>query len=159
MAGVVRLETNIQFREAEIQEVQAINDLVLEVFDKYIASGYSPAGQSTFRTYVNALLARLSEGISFCLVAILEGKIVGMIEVRNFNHISLLFVDDAYHKIGIAKKLVSSSIEKGKVIEIDVNSSPYAVNIYKRMGFQQLGEEQEKDGIRFIPMKKKVTIA
>ncbi|HWQ89143.1 MAG TPA: GNAT family N-acetyltransferase, partial [Desulfitobacteriaceae bacterium] len=57
----------------------------------------------------------------------------------------------------IAKNLITLAIEKVKVTEIDVNSSPYAVNIYKRMGFEQLDEEQEKDGIRFITMKKSIT--
>ncbi|AHF06017.1 acetyltransferase [Desulfitobacterium metallireducens DSM 15288] len=79
---------------------------------------------------------------------------IGMIEVRNQNHIALLFVDDRYHKKGIAKKLISLAIERAQVTEIDVNSSPYAVNIYARIGFQQVDHEQERDGIRFIPMKK-----
>jgi len=67
-----------------------------------------------------------------------------------------LFVDDRYHKNGIAKNLVSLSIKRAKVTDIGVNSSPYAVDIYKKMGFEQLDEEQEREGIRSIPMKKSI---
>ncbi|MFZ3103051.1 MAG: GNAT family N-acetyltransferase [Desulfitobacteriaceae bacterium] len=150
---------DIQFREAQPQDVQAITELVLGVFDKYVGYGYSLDGQSVFRMYClpNAMSTRLTEGTSFCLVAILVQKIIGMIEVRNGNHIALLFVDDRYHKNGIAKNLVTLAIEKVKVTDIYVNSSPYAIDIYKRMGFEQLEEEQERDGIRFIPMKKSIT--
>jgi len=155
------LENDILFREAQPQDVQDITDLALGVFDKYVGCGYSLEGQSVFRMYCdpNAMSTRLTEGTSFCLIAILEQKIIGMIEVRDVNHIALLFVDDRYHKNGIAKNLITLAIEKVKVKvkEIDVNSSPYAVNIYKRMGFEQLDEEQERDGIRFTPMKKSIT--
>ncbi|WP_094603611.1 GNAT family N-acetyltransferase [Sporomusa silvacetica] len=37
--------------------------------------------------------------------------------------------------------------------EITVNSSPYAVLIYEKMGFVRTDVEQEINGIRFIPMK------
>ena len=33
------------------------------------------------------------------------------------------------------------------------NSSPYAVEIYQKLGFHALSEEQKRDGIRFTPMK------
>ena len=35
---------------------------------------------------------------------------------------------------------------------ITVNSSPYAVDAYERLGFCKKGEQQEKDGIIFVPM-------
>jgi GNAT superfamily N-acetyltransferase len=156
---VITLENDILFREAQSQDVQAITELALGVFDKYVGCSYSLEGQSVFWKYCdpNAMSTRLTEGTSFCLIAILEQKIIGMIEVRDVNHIALLFVDDRFHKNGIAKNLITLAIEKVKVTEIDVNSSPNAVNIYKRMGFEQLDEEQERDGIRFIPMKKSIT--
>ena len=155
---LVTLEKEIQYREALPEDVQEIVELVLGVFDKYVGSGYSLEGQSVFRMYCHSdsMRTRLTEGSSFCLVAIFKQNIIGMIEVRNGNHIALLFVDDRCHKNGIAKNLISLAIEKSKVTEIDVNSSPYAVDIYRRMGFEQLDDEQIRDGIRFIPMKKSI---
>jgi predicted GNAT family N-acyltransferase len=36
---------------------------------------------------------------------------------------------------------------------VTVNSSPYAVEFYHKMGFVNLSDEIEKDGIRFTPMR------
>ena len=82
---------------------------------------------------------------------------VGIIGVRNETHISLLFVDSEYHKRGIATKLVRSMFDQtmrkyGKR-EMTVNSSPYAVGFYHKMGFVDTNTEQLTDGIRYTPMK------
>lgn len=150
---------NIQFREGHIDDVQLISKLVLCVFNKYVAPGFSPSGRQIFEGFVQpgAILERLEAGKSFNLVATENKQIVGIIEVRDGNHIALLFVDDCYHKAGIAKKLVTLAIERVEHDEITVHSSPYALEIYIKMGFQQLEKEQESDGIRYIPMKKRLS--
>lgn len=148
---------SIKYRAAQIDDVQLISNLVLSIFNKFISPGFSLNGRQIFQDFVqpSAILERLETGKSFTLVAALGEKIIGTIEMRDGNHISLLFVADNYHRVGIARKLVSLAIEKIKATEITVHSSPYALEIYKRMGFAQLEEEQEKDGIRYIPMKLK----
>ena len=86
-----------------------------------------------------------------------ENEIAGVISTRDVSHISLLFVDKKYHKKGIAKALFSELLTELKknpdVKKITVNSSPYAVEVYKKLGFKQTDEKQEKDGIIFIPME------
>ena len=42
--------------------------------------------------------------------------------------------------------------EKPDLVAITVNSSPYAVPIYERLGFRQTKPEQVVDGIRIVPM-------
>ena len=39
------------------------------------------------------------------------------------------------------------------IIELTLNSSPYAIPFYLKLGFEPTSEEQEIDGIRFTPMK------
>ena len=56
--------------------------------------------------------------------SILEEIIIGVIEIRNGNHIGLLFVDDRYHKNGIAKNLISLAIEKVKATLAKTLRSP-----------------------------------
>ena len=77
-----------------------------------------------------------------------------MIAVRNNTHITLLFTHENYHRKGIARKLfetVKNGLEKGTTIT--VNSSPYAVEVYKKLGFVIEEDEQTVDGIRFTKMK------
>ncbi|MDN5360294.1 MAG: hypothetical protein PWQ84_1357, partial [Thermotogaceae bacterium] len=47
-------------------------------------------------------------------------------------------------------KDVKSSSDKAT---LTVNSSPYAVGFYHKMGFKDTDNELEKDGIRFVPME------
>ena len=68
-----------------------------------------------------------------------------------------MFVDSEYHKKGIARRLVEKTFERtyekyGKR-EMTVNSSPYAVGFYHKMGFVDTDIEQTTDGIRYTPMK------
>ena len=83
--------------------------------------------------------------------------IVGVIEVRNSNHISLFFVKKEYQNQGVGKKLHELAIEKCKTLKpdvnvIDVHSSPYAVPIYEKLGFVKVSDEQVVNGMRFTPM-------
>ena len=68
-----------------------------------------------------------------------------------------MFVDKKHHKKGIARKLFNAVLEELKdnsnATQITVNSSPYAVNAYQHLGFVKTEEEQEKDGIVYIPMR------
>jgi GNAT superfamily N-acetyltransferase len=154
------VEKHIHYREAEIKDINAISMLVLRVFDKYVGSDYSQQGQDVFHSFMQPeiILKRMSTGYSFAIVTLHDAEIIGCIEVKNGNHISVLFVDDRYHRLGVAKRLISLAIEKASSTssfnEITVNSSPYAVDIYKKLGFLQLDQEVERDGIRHIPMKK-----
>lgn len=154
------MEKVIHYREAQLADVESISNLVVRVFDKFVGPGYSPDGQSIFRSYVqpDALQKRVSTGFSFIFVAIHDKEIAGVIEVKKVNHISVLFVDDRYHNMGIATRLISMAIERASndnsITEMTVNSSPYAVDIYKKLGFLQIDQEKEKDGIRHTPMKK-----
>jgi len=42
--------------------------------------------------------------------------------------------------------------KKNKISNITVNSSPYALEVYHRLGFIDKDREQTVDGIRFTPM-------
>lgn len=85
--------------------------------------------------------------------AYLNNKIVGVIATRNNgNHISLFFVDGKYHRQGIGRKLFETILQKSTGEKITVNSSSYAVEVYKKLDFESDTDEQIVDGIRFTPM-------
>ncbi|WP_349948938.1 GNAT family N-acetyltransferase [Lacrimispora sp. BS-2] len=74
---------------------------------------------------------------------------------------SLLFLDREHHRQGIGRKLFNTitSFYKNAGIyeEITINSSPYAVEVYHKLGFVDTDTEQLVNGIRFTPMKYKFT--
>jgi GNAT superfamily N-acetyltransferase len=81
----------------------------------------------------------------------------GVIEVRNYDHISLFFVSKNYQNKGIGKKLHELAVSKciaikPNVTKIEVHSSPYAVPIYEKLGFVKTSIEQVVNGMKFTPM-------
>jgi GNAT superfamily N-acetyltransferase len=146
------------FKEALSDQAALICNLIMECFNEFVAPGYSREGIQEFSKYVDpaAMRARL-KGNYFIFTALFKDHLAGMIEVRDNNHISLFFVERQFQNKGIAKKLLSLAIERCRknnpgVKIIEVNSSPFAVPIYTKLGFIKINEEQLKNGIRFTPM-------
>lgn len=138
--------------------------LVNKVFDEFVAADYSEEGKNTFTAYLNdkyeEVLSDLESGQKKLWGYYIDDKIVGVIGTRDTTHISLMFVDKEYHKRGIAKELfniVLDEINNDSINRfITVNSSPYAVEVYEHLGFVKTDEQQENDGILYVPMKHKL---
>jgi GNAT superfamily N-acetyltransferase len=124
--------------------------LVLDVFMQYEAPDYAAEGIDTF---VNFLHDESQIDALEMLGAFDGEKIVGVIATRgNGSHISLFFVDGALHRQGIGRQLFAEVLRRSPAQTISVNSSPFAVEAYRRLGFTPTGSEQVRDGIRFTPM-------
>ena len=153
------MNDNILIRTINENEWEEAMNLAWDTFILYEAPEYTKEGITSFRNFVRdpILKTLFIEGKYNVLAAFNNNIIVGIIGVRNETHISLLFVDSEYHKKGIARRLVEKTFERtydkyGKR-EMTVNSSPYAVGFYHKMGFVDTDIEQTTDGIRYTPMK------
>ena len=56
---------------------------------------------------------------------------------------------------GIGKRLFLYMLKDNQPEKLTVNSSPYAVPVYHKLGFCDVDEEQIVNGIRFTPMELK----
>jgi GNAT superfamily N-acetyltransferase len=146
------------YRPMQPDEAAAVCALVERSFNRFVAPGYSPEGCIEFLRYAQpeALLER-SHNRHFVLVAASGAHLAGVLEVRDFEHVSLLFVDEAYQRRGISRELFNRALdicrrERPGLAQVTVNSSPYAVPVYERLGFHSTAAEQEHNGIRFRPM-------
>lgn len=138
-------------------------DLVWRVFKKFEAHEYSAEGVNEFKSFIEpaSIKQRMTDKSIFIWGCFDKDKIVGVIASRPPCHISLLFVDEDYHRRCIARRLYNTVLDfyetrsrYGDIHhEMTVNSSPYAVKIYRRLGFTPVDTEQLVNGIRFIPMK------
>ena len=153
------MNDNILIRTINENEWEEAMNLAWDTFILYEAPEYTKEGITSFRNFVRdpILKTLFIEGKYNVLAAFNNNIIVGIIGVRNETHISLLFVDSEYHKKGIARRLVEKTFErtyeKYDKREMTVNSSPYAVGFYHKMGFVDTDIEQTTDGIRYTPMK------
>ncbi len=148
----------IQYRHIRRGEESAVAALVEAVFMTHIAPLYTQEGIEEFLGYaeVSEFTRRLQRE-HVILVAETDAQIVGMIELREQRHISLLFVADAYQGRGIATELLARAIQLCRRVNPDltaltVHASPNAAPIYRRLGFAPSAEEQVVHGIRYIPM-------
>ncbi len=132
--------------------------LAWTTFMKFEASDYSEEGVQSFLDFISdeKLYRMFLIGEYHVFVAVDNEKIIGVISLRARTHISLLFVDEKYHHRGIGRNLVNYAAmfvrEENKGKHITVNSSPYAENFYRRLGFKDTDTEQSKDGIIYTPM-------
>lgn len=118
---------------------------------QFEAPDYSVEGVETFKRtaiYNNDFLDSLN------MYGAYESEtLLGVIATRNKgNHIALFFVDGKHHRQGIGKKLFKIVLENSTAKEITVNSSPYAVEVYHRLGFVDIALEENTNEIRYIPM-------
>lgn len=148
----------VVIRKIRVDEWEEAMRIAWDTFIIYEAPEYSKEGIQNFKNFVKDPILKnmFIEGRYHVLAAFCDGLMVGIIGVRNETHISLLFVDSEYHRRGIARKLMYCMFEKTyeeyNKREMTVNSSPYAVGFYHKLGFIDTDVEQLTDGIRYTPM-------
>ena len=149
----------VSYRQIKQGEETAAFDLVSAVFKEFVAPLFSEEGVNEFQKFIriDALRDRLKAG-NLMLLAETEHKVVGFVEIRDKNHIALLFVKKSFQNRGIAKGLLRRAIKicrnrEPNIQKITVNSSPNAFPAYKKIGFKGVEVEKVVHEIRFIPME------
>lgn len=123
----------------------------MESFLEYEAPDYSEEGIEEFKKSIsdmNWVNAREFYG------AFNKNQLLGVIATKDISHIALFFIDGKYQKQGIGRKLYNKVELLNNKGYFTVNSSPYAHEIYKHLGFIDTDVEQCINGLRFYPMKK-----
>lgn len=123
------------FKQGDEKEIA---ELIKRVFSEFVASDNTPEGNQFFYEFLASgeILKRTINKIDNILVAKVNDKIIGVLSVKNGNHISLLFVDKKFHGRGIAKRLFNQYLRQVKntgIREMTVNASLYSVEIYKSL--------------------------
>jgi GNAT superfamily N-acetyltransferase len=149
----------IKIRSIAPTDAKAAAQLVAGVFSQDVGPSYRAEGVAEFLGYASpeAFAARLAKGHVGFVAEDERGELVGVVEVRDLCHVSLLFVSGAQQRQGIGKALISQAVaacRRGNqaTTTVTVNASPNSVAAYERYGFRASGPEQERDGIRFVPM-------
>ncbi len=140
------------------REVEEVTYLVIETFNEFVGVDYSEEGKNSFYEFINdgKIFTNMLLAHEFLITAKVNQEIVGIITTRERAHISLLFVRKDYQGRGISRDLLESLLDLTEKETLTVNSSPYALEIYKKLGFVIQENLQEKDGIKFIPMEMQV---
>ena len=133
-------------------ERSAAIDLVWNTFLQFEAPDYPEHGVDAFRAFI-------TDGGIFKTVeffgAFEDGDLCGVIAMREQRrHICLFFVPGEYQRRGIGRALWEHILAISDAAAITVNSSPFAVPVYRKFGFEAVGAEQMTDGIIYTPMRR-----
>lgn len=138
-------------RAAHAEELPVLREIALAAFACEVAPLLGEEGRAEYKRFTQpqAMEERVRSGNEF-FVWVAGESIRAMSEVRDRSHLVMLFVDPDAQGQGHGRDLLEHALQIGVVT---VSSSPNAVDFYAQHGFQPTGEEQEKNGLRFVPMR------
>ena len=136
-------------RRLSREEIPGALELCWRVFLEFEAPEYSEEGIAAFR----ASLDDEARTRKLHFYGAFDGDaLVGVLCMRQPQHIGGFFVDGAYHRRGIGKKLLAAMRRDYEKQVFTVHASPCAVEIYRHLGFVPTDGEQVTHGLRYTPM-------
>lgn len=139
----------MEIQKLRKMELPAAMDLCWRVFQEFEAPDYPPEGVEAFHTYIS----NAEQVKHLTAFGAWKGRnLLGVLAAAG-SHIALFFVDPAFHRRGIGRALFQAYLAAGDWDRVTVHSSPYAVEVYRHLGFSPTAAEQLwPDGIRYTPM-------
>ncbi|MBO5286968.1 MAG: GNAT family N-acetyltransferase [Clostridia bacterium] len=142
----------LEFKKIEKERNNEALDLVWQVFSIFEVPDFPPEGALEYKRIIDETRTLRNVEFYACLD---NDKIVGVLGMRDNNHIGYFYVDPQYHKRGIGKTLFNLMKGDYEKKEFTVNAAPYGVPVYRRLGFVETDTIQNLRGVIFTPMKYK----
>ncbi|MHC4398861.1 MAG: GNAT family N-acetyltransferase [Planctomycetota bacterium] len=145
-------------RLANVDDTAAISDLIRPLAERYIACDLSPEGARRLLASMTpeAVEGYLRSGYRYHVAQ--DGRrLAGVVAMCENRHLYHLFVAQEYQGQGLARDLWNvareACLEAGNPGEFTVNSSRFALGMYRKLGFAQSGPPENKQGVVYYPMK------
>ena len=145
-----------EFRSASRSDAGAISKLAIDTCEKFIFPDSSPDGRSNLENlYSQENLKSLMQAGHRFLISRLGDELVGAVAMNSEDRrIFLMFVAELFQRQGLGKMLITqllaSEIEQ-KIVTL--NSSLFAREFYRDLGFTVCGPVKRNQGIDYQPMK------
>lgn len=148
----------ITIRPATPDDAEPMNALVGSLMAFLLPDPEDPASAAPFLDEFTPAVFRgyLASDRYRYHVAERDGTLVGLVGIRDNEHLFHLFVAEHVHQQGLARRLWTLAKREAEAAGnsgyFTVNSSPYAVPVYRRFGFVATAPEQRENGVVFVPM-------
>lgn len=140
-------------RPARPDDLPAISAICIAAFNEAVAASLSAQGVATFMQVASAsAFAGRLPGDNHILVAEQDGRVVGVIGLKEGRHLAMLFVDPACQGQGIGHALFQAVLPQLRAPAMSVRASLNAVPTYQRYGFVIDGEVGEYNGLVYQPL-------
>lgn len=141
----------MEIKKISGSQISEAVDLIWTTFLQFEAPDYSDKGIESFKNFIEN--KDIINSLEFW-GAYDNNKLNGIIATNESRkHICCFFVRAECHRQGIGRKLWEHLLNHNQNSIITVNSSPYAVPVYHKLGFTDTNSEQLTDGMRYTPMK------
>lgn len=154
------MQMPFEVRWAKEEEWGPAMRMIWRTFLRFEGRDYTQEGIRNFYDFItdDDLYVAFLKGEYQLMVALDGQKVIGAGSIRNRNHLSLLFVEEGYHRRGVGRAILTAVCDylKQEAGEkyISLKAAPYAVNFYRRLGFRAVRPEEEYSGIRVTEMEK-----
>ncbi len=143
------------------EDIRASLQLAEDVFMQFEAPDFPPRGVESFRNFIwgKRITEMIKDGSFVVWGCYCENQLVGMLAMRDCQHISLAFVMADFHRQGIGRMLYSQAKKYAALHlkrKITVNASPYGLPFYRAIGFREVSMESVVDGVRSTPMEARI---
>ncbi|MCP8687302.1 GNAT family N-acetyltransferase [Marinobacterium sedimentorum] len=147
----------MNIREIDEKDLEDVSAICIASFSVSVAGTLSDEGVSAFLKIAasDAFLNRMKED-NVMLVAECDGRIEGVIELKEGRHVAMLFVDHEHQKKGIGRMLLSSALHYVRADTVTVRASLPSVPAYRKYGFECKGDIAESAGLVYQPMEIKL---
>lgn len=152
----------IEYHAISPDDSEKASTLIQRVLHTFNAKDYTDEGITNLMDFTSAnLLAELLSREKTIATGASDANatLLGICVIRNWSHLTLFFVDGAYHGQGLGRKIFELALgecrtKNPELQTMTVNSSLFALDFYKKMGFVAESETPEKhNGVVYIPMK------
>ena len=152
------------FRISAAQDKTEINNafhLAEEVFMQFEAPVFTQRGIDSFRDFLWGKRVRemLRDGSMKVWCCYSGNELIGMLSLRDGEHISLAFVKGDHHRQGAGRMLFAEAKKYALAMGrqyITVNASDHGIPFYRAMGFRETDMQLDTDGIIYTPMEAKI---
>lgn len=144
----------MQIRKLEQKDLPRVSSLCMKAFMDSVAPSLSNEGVETFQSIasIDGFSNRMKEDNTI-LVYEENGKVKGVLELKEGRHVAMLFVDPDFQERGIGRALVSAIMPYARAETITVSASLNSIPTYVRYGFICAGDPDEKSGLKYQPME------
>lgn len=143
----------LKIRKAKPIDAAAISGLILPLVTEFVSHEYTKQGNEFALGSMSEknILSNINQDIDY-FVAETENRLVGILGIKQGNHLYHCFVSKDYHRQKIGEQLWNYWLSKSNAYKVTVNSSKYAIKFYQSLGFVYNNKTFEKNGIVSYPM-------
>ncbi|WP_312834687.1 GNAT family N-acetyltransferase [Comamonas sp.] len=151
-------DRSMRIRKATLDDASTISTLILSLAHHFLLRDDGAGAESFLLSLAPEGIARniATPGLDY-YVGLAGNQLMGVVAVRQGTHLFHLFVGQPFQRGGVARALWSCVKDiyewPTATSPTTVNSTPFAVPFYERMGFCEVGARVEKNGVAFVPMQ------